>query len=208
MGVVPPEKGFLEFLREITKKHGTVLIFDEVITGFRLSEGGASKYFGVTPDMTTLGKIAGGGMPLACYGGKLEIMQCVAPLGSVYQAGTLSGNPCAVAAGIETIRQIESIPNFYEELDRKSAMIENAIREKGLNVNRCGSLMTVFFNDERVKSYDEARACDTESYGRYYRHMLQSGIYTAPSQFEAMFVSYAHSDEDIAKTIDAIKAYR
>lgn len=144
MGVVPPEKGFLEFLREITKKHDTVLIFDEVITGFRLSEGGASKYFGVTPDMTTLGKIVGGGMPLACYGGKLEIMQCVAPLGSVYQAGTLSGNPCAVAAGIETIRQIESIPNFYEELDKKSAMIENAIREKGLNVNRCGSLMTVF----------------------------------------------------------------
>ena len=208
MGVVPPEKGFLEFLREITKKHSTVLIFDEVITGFRLSEGGASKYFGVTPDMTTLGKIVGGGMPLACYGGKPEIMQCVAPLGSVYQAGTLSGNPCAVAAGIETIRQIESIPNFYEELDRKSAMIENAIREKGLNVNRCGSLMTVFFNDESVKSYDEARACNTESYGRYYRHMLQSGIYTAPSQFEAMFVSYAHSDEDIAKTIDAIKAYR
>ena len=208
MGVVPPEKGFLEFLREITKKHSTVLIFDEVITGFRLSEGGASKYFGVTPDMTTLGKIVGGGMPLACYGGKLEIMQCVAPLGSVYQAGTLSGNPCAVAAEIETIRQIESIPNFYEELDRKSAMIENAIREKGLNVNRCGSLMTVFFNDERVKSYDEARACDTESYGRYYRHMLQSGIYTAPSQFEAMFVSYAHSDEDIAKTIEAIESYR
>ena len=113
-----------------------------------------------------------------------------------------------MAAGIETIRQIESIPNFYEELDKKSAMMENAIREKGVNVNRCGSLMTVFFNDERVKSYDEARACDTESYGRYYRHMLQSGIYTAPSQFEAMFVSYAHSDEDITKTIDAIKAYR
>lgn len=208
MGVVPPEKGFLEFLREITKKHGTVLIFDEVITGFRLSEGGASKYFGVTPDMTTLGKIVGGGMPLACYGGKLEIMQCVAPLGSVYQAGTLSGNPCAVAAGIETIRQIENIPNFYEELDRKSAEIEKALREKGLNVNRCGSLMTVFFNDERVKSYDEARACHTESYGRYYRHMLQSGIYTAPSQFEAMFVSYAHNNEDIAKTIEAIESYR
>lgn len=208
MGVVPPKKGFLQFLRGITAEHGAMLIFDEVITGFRLSDGGAQKLYGVTPDLTTLGKIVGGGMPLAAYGGRREIMECVAPLGSVYQAGTLSGNPCAVAAGIATLKQIESTPDIYEALDKKSAVLEEAMKSAGLNVNRCGSLMTVFFNSEKVVSYDESRACDTEKYAEYYRHLLRNGIYAAPSQFEAMFVSYAHTAEDIERTAEVIKAFK
>lgn len=207
MGVVPPKEGFLQFLRDITAEHGAMLIFDEVITGFRLSDGGAQKLYGVTPDLTTLGKIVGGGMPLAAYGGRREIMECVAPLGSVYQAGTLSGNPCAVAAGIATLKQIESTPDIYETLDKKSAVLEKAMKSAGLNVNRCGSLMTVFFNSEKVVSYDESRACDTEKYAEYYRHLLRNGIYAAPSQFEAMFVSYAHTAEDIERTAEIIKAF-
>lgn len=207
MGVVPPKEGFLQFLRDITAEHGAMLIFDEVITGFRLSDGGAQKLYGVTPDLTTLGKIVGGGMPLAAYGGRREIMECVAPLGSVYQAGTLSGNPCAVAAGIATLKQIESTPDVYEALDKKSAVLEKAMKSAGLNVNRCGSLMTVFFNSEKVVSYDESRACDTEKYAEYYRHLLRNGIYAAPSQFEAMFVSYAHTAEDIERTAEIIKAF-
>lgn len=207
MGVVPPKEGFLQFLRDITAEHGAMLIFDEVITGFRLSDGGAQKLYGVTPDLTTLGKIVGGGMPLAAYGGRREIMECVAPLGSVYQAGTLSGNPCAVAAGIATLKQIESTPDIYEALDKKSAVLEEAMKSTGLNVNRCGSLMTVFFNSEKVVSYDESRACDTEKYAEYYRHLLRNGIYAAPSQFEAMFVSYAHTAEDIERTAEIIKAF-
>lgn len=208
MGVVPPKEGFLQFLRGITAEHGAMLIFDEVITGFRLSDGGAQKLYGVKPDLTTLGKIVGGGMPLAAYGGRREIMECVAPLGSVYQAGTLSGNPCAVAAGIATLKQIESRPDIYEALDKKSAVLEEAMKSAGLNVNRCGSLMTVFFNSEKVVSYDESRACDTEKYAEYYRHLLRNGIYAAPSQFEAMFVSYAHTAEDIERTAEIIKAFK
>lgn len=208
MGVVPPKEGFLQFLRGITAEHGAMLIFDEVITGFRLSDGGAQKLYGVKPDLTTLGKIVGGGMPLAAYGGRREIMECVAPLGSVYQAGTLSGNPCAVAAGIATIKQIESTPDIYDALDKKSAVLEEAMKSAGLNVNRCGSLMTVFFNSEEVVSYDESRACDTEKYAEYYRHLLRNGIYAAPSQFEAMFVSYAHTAEDIERTAEIIKAFK
>lgn len=208
MGVVPPKEGFLQFLRDITAEHGAMLIFDEVITGFRLSDGGAQKLYGVTPDLTTLGKIVGGGMPLAAYGGRREIMECIAPLGSVYQAGTLSGNPCAVAAGIATLKQIESTPDIYEALDKKSAVLEEAMKSTGLNVNRCGSLMTVFFNSEKVVSYDESRACDTEKYAEYYRHLLRNGIYAAPSQFEAMFVSYAHTAEDIERTAEIIKAFK
>lgn len=208
MGVVPPREGFLQFLRSITAEHGAMLIFDEVITGFRLSDGGAQKLYSVTPDLTTLGKIVGGGMPLAAYGGRREIMECVAPLGSVYQAGTLSGNPCAVAAGIATLKQIESTPDIYDDLDKKSAVLEEAMKSAGLNVNRCGSLMTVFFNSEKVVSYDESRACDTEKYAEYYRHLLRNGIYAAPSQFEAMFVSYAHTAEDIERTAEIIKAFK
>lgn len=207
MGVVPPKRDFLKFLREITKKHGALLIFDEVITGFRLSLGGAQSFYGITPDITTLGKIVGGGMPLAAYGGRREIMECIAPLGSVYQAGTLSGNPCAVAAGIAMIKQLEAIPDLYETLDNKAKLLETAMKNAGLNVNRCGSLLTAFFTDKAVESYGEARCCDTEKYARFYRHLLNSGIYTAPSQFEAMFVSYAHTAEDIERTIEAISTF-
>lgn len=207
MGVVPPEKGFLQFLREITTKYNSLLIFDEVITGFRLSIGGAQQYYNVTPDLTTLGKIVGGGMPLAVYGGKKEVMQCVAPLGSVYQAGTLSGNPVAVSAGIETLKILEENQDeIYTRLEKISAQLENAMQESGLNVNRVGSIMTVFFTGEKVKDYDTAKTADTARFAEYFRHMQDSGVYTAPSQFEAMFVSFAHSDEDIDKTINPIKS--
>lgn len=207
MGVVPPEKDFLKFLREITTKHNTVLIFDEVITGFRLSIGGAQQYYGVIPDMTALGKIVGGGMPLAVYGGKKEIMECVAPLGSVYQAGTLSGNPTAVAAGIATLKIIESDKDLYTQLETKSAIIENAMKSAGLNVNRVGSIMTPFFTDVKVSDYDSAKTSDTAKYAQYFQYMQDNGIYIAPSQFEAMFVSAAHSDEDIEYTAEIIKNF-
>ncbi len=208
MGVVPPEEGFLQFLRDITKENGALLIFDEVITGFRLSLGGAQQYYGVTPDMTTLGKIVGGGMPLAAYGGKREVMECVAPLGSVYQAGTLSGNPVAVAAGLAMLRELESSPEIYDELDRKSAKIESAMKKAGMNVNRAGSLLTAFFTDAAVKDYDSAKTADTKRYAEYFSYLLENGIYTAPSQFEAMFVSAAHSDEDIEKTCETIMNFK
>lgn len=208
MGVVPPKKGFLEFLRDITEKNSALLIFDEVITGFRLSIGGAQEYYGIKPDMTALGKIVGGGMPLAAYGGRKEIMECVSPLGSVYQAGTLSGNPAAVAAGLAQITAIENTPDIYSELDRKAAMIEAAMKSSGMNVDRVGSLITAFFTDKAVTDYASAKTSDTKKYAEYFGHLLDNGIYTAPSQFEAMFVSYAHSDEDIEKTCRAISSYR
>lgn len=207
MGVVPPKEGFLQFLRTITKKYGTLLIFDEVITGFRLSLGGAQKYYGVIPDMTTVGKIVGGGMPLAAYGGSREIMECVSPLGSVYQAGTLSGNPVAVSAGIETIRMLEEIPDIYSELDKKSAMIEETMKNSGLNVNRVGSILTPFFTDKPVSDHKTALSSDTNRFSQYYAYMLENGIYTAPSQFEAMFVSYAHTNEDIEYTCRVIERF-
>lgn len=208
MGVVPPKPGFLEFLRDITRKYGALLIFDEVITGFRLSDGGAQKYYGITPDLTTLGKIVGGGMPLAVYGGRREIMECVAPLGSVYQAGTLSGNPCAVAAGTAQLKLIENTPDLYDRINSCAERLHNAMLEAGLNANRCGSLLTVFFADRQVTDYDAAVKCDTGKFAEYWRHMLENGIYAAPSQFEAMFVSFAHSDEDIDRTVDAIKSFK
>lgn len=208
MGVVPPKKGFLQFLREITEKYNSLLIFDEVITGFRLAIGGAQEYYGIKPDITALGKIVGGGMPLAAYGGKREIMECISPLGSVYQAGTLSGNPIAVASGLATISAIESIPDFYAELERKSAKIEQTMKESGMNVNRVGSILTAFFADDTVVDYDIAKKSDTQKYADYFSYLLEKGIYTAPSQFEAMFVSYAHTDEDIEYTCKAISEYK
>ena len=209
MGVVPPKKGFLKFLREITEKHGSLLIFDEVITGFRLSLGGAQKLYGVKPEHTTLEKIVGGGMPLAEYGGRKEIMECVAPLGSVYQAGTLSGNPVAVSAGIATLKILEkNKDSIYPELERKSAKIENAMKNAGLNVNRVGSIMTAFFTDKKVVDYDTATTADTKRYAEYYNHLLENGIYAAPSQFEAMFVSFAHTDDDIEKTCQVIESFK
>lgn len=206
MGVVPAEPGFLEFLRKITEENSALLIFDEVITGFRLSLGGAQEKYGVTPDMTTVGKIVGGGMPLAAYGGRREIMECVAPQGAVYQAGTLSGNPVATAAGAVTLEKLLSHPEVYDELEKKSAKLEEAYLKSGFNVNREGSLMTVFFTDRKVKNYDDVKNCDTQKFAKYYRFMLENGIYAAPSQFEAMFVSAAHSDEDIDRTCSVIEA--
>ncbi len=208
MGVVPPKDGFLKALREITEMYGALLIFDEVITGFRLAIGGAQEYYGVKPDMTVLGKIVGGGMPLAAYGGRKEIMEHVAPLGAVYQAGTLSGNPIATAAGIAQIMQIERTPDLYSELDRKTGILENAATKAGLNVNRVGSLMTIFFTDNTVTDYDTAQTADRTQYAKYFTYLLESGIYAAPSQFEAMFVSYSHSDEDIEKTAEIIAGFR
>lgn len=208
MGVVTPKDGFLEFLRKITEQYGSLLIFDEVITGFRLSIGGAQKYYNITPDLTALGKIVGGGMPLAVYGGKREVMESVAPLGSVYQAGTLSGNPVAVSAGIAMLHLLESCSDLYSELDKKAAKIESAMIQAGMNVNRAGSLLTPFFTDKNVVDYDTAKSSDTSKYALYYKYMLENKVYTAPSQFEAMFISYAHSDDDIKYTCDVIKNFK
>ena len=205
MGVVPPAEGFLPFLREITEKNGALLIFDEVITGFRLSLGGAQEYYNIRPDLSTFGKIIGGGMPLAAYGGRRDVMSCIAPLGPVYQAGTLSGNPVAVTAGLETLRQLIAHPDIYEEIDRKAGKLEEAFREKGLTVNRAGSLLSCFFTKKPVTDYRSALRSDTKAFAAYFANMLERGIYVAPSQFEAMFVSAAHSDEMIERTCRAIR---
>ncbi len=211
MGVVLPECGFLEFLRDITKKFGSLLIFDEVITGFRMSLGGAQEYYKVTPDLTTLGKIVGGGMPVGAYGGRKEIMEMVAPKGSVYQAGTLSGNPLATAAGIAAIKQLrEGGISLYQDLERKGRMLSDAARTalgKRVQVNQAGSLLSVFFTEEPVTDYGTAVCSDTHEYARYFNYLLEHGIYTAPSQFEAMFVSTAHSEADIEKTAEAIMGF-
>ncbi|MFZ4400545.1 MAG: glutamate-1-semialdehyde 2,1-aminomutase [Bacteroidales bacterium] len=210
MGVVVPSKGFLQGLRDICDEYGSVLIFDEVITGFRLSKGGAQEYFNVMPDLTTLGKIIGGGLPVGAYGGRKEIMDMLAPIGPVYQAGTLSGNPLAMAAGIAMLKLIRDTPDFYAELERKAAKLEAGIRKnmeitgvKGI-INRVGSMMTFFFTDEKqITSYDEAMKSDTDKYARFFKMSLESGIYLAPSQFECLFISYAHSDRDIEAIIAA-----
>jgi len=204
MGVVGPSKDFLQGLRDITKEYGALLIFDEVITGFRLAKGGAQEYFGVIPDLTTLGKIIGGGLPVGAYGGRKEIMDMLAPVGPVYQAGTLSGNPLAMAAGIAMLTLINETPDFYSELERKAAKLEAGLREnlaktgvKGV-INRVGSMMTLFFtNETQVTSLDEAMKSDAGKYADYFKMTLESGIYVAPSQFESLFVSYAHTDKDI-----------
>ena len=210
MGVVPPKEGFLEFLRRITKEKGALLIFDEVITGFRLALGGATEYTGVHADLHTFGKIVGGGMPLAAYGGSREIMSCVAPLGEVYQAGTLSGNPVAVTAGITTLKILMEDRGIYRRIDTKAERIAEAFCKKGLTVNRAGSLLTVFFTSDcaqsgmNVANYEDACRCDREAFAGYFHRMLERGIYVAPSQFEAMFVSDAHSEELIDWTCEAI----
>lgn len=208
MGVVPPKQGFLEDLREITQQYGALLIFDEVITGFRLSLGGAQEYYGITPDLTTLGKIIGGGMPMAAYGGRREIMEKVAPLGGVYQAGTLSGNPIATTAGITTLRILkENADHIYPQIADAARQLADAARDTfgdRVQVNQVGSLMSVFFTKELVVDYDSATSSDTEAYAAYFNAMLQQGIYLAPSQFEAMFVSAVHSKEDLARTIEAM----
>ena len=208
MGVVLPKKGFLQFLRDITEKYGSLLIFDEVITGFRLSLGGAQEYFGIKPDMTTLGKIVGGGMPMAVYGGRKEIMDCVAPLGGVYQAGTLSGNPIATTAGIATLTALKENKHLYADLEKKAEKIADSYRKIGASVNQIGSLLSGFFTDREVNDYDSATSSDTEKYAKFFNYLLENGIYIAPSQYEAMFVSMAHSDEDIEKTCKVIESYK
>ncbi|MDE6214796.1 MAG: glutamate-1-semialdehyde 2,1-aminomutase [Lachnospiraceae bacterium] len=221
MGVVPPKKGFLEFLRRITEDDGALLIFDEVITGFRLALGGATEYTGVSADLHTFGKIVGGGMPLAAYGGRQDIMSCVAPLGSVYQAGTLSGNPVAVTAGITTLKILMEDAEIYERLDRRAAKLAEAYRQEGLSVNRAGSLLSAFFvpgwegaadrpesreeGSRGIENYEDACKCDKQAFADYFNRMLEHGIYVAPSQFEAMFVSDAHTDALIETTCEAIR---
>jgi glutamate-1-semialdehyde 2,1-aminomutase len=211
MGVVPPAAGFLEGLREITGRDGALLIFDEVITGFRLGLGGAQQLFGISPDLTTLGKIIGGGLPVGAYGGRHDIMEMVAPLGPVYQAGTLSGNPLAMRAGLAMLKQLDS-PDFYGALNKKAerlteglraALAESRVRGQ---VNVMGSLLTLFFADPPVRDYATAKTSDAARFAAFFREMLSRGIFLPPSQFEALFVSAAHTDADIDATIAAARA--
>jgi len=207
-GVIPPKEGFLEGLRRVTKEYGIVLIFDEVITGFRISYGGAQKYYNIMPDLTCLGKIIGGGFPVGAFGGRAEIMDAIAPVGSVYQAGTLSGNPIAMTAGI-TLLNILKDPKIYEELDRKSALFADGLKaaaeEAGVpaQFTRVGSLSCMFFTDQPVYDYQSAKTSDTAKFAAYFKSMLEQGINLAPSQFEAAFISTAHTEEDIERTIEA-----
>ncbi|MGN0977620.1 MAG: glutamate-1-semialdehyde 2,1-aminomutase [Faecousia sp.] len=209
MGVVPPQPGFLQGLRKLCDESGALLILDEVITGFRLAPGGAQEYYGVRADLVTYGKIIGGGMPVGAYGGSRKLMELVAPLGPVYQAGTLSGNPVAMAAGLAQLKILNSCPEIYTGLDRKGAMLEAGLKEalSGVpaQVNRVGSLLTVFFTEQSITGYDQARSSDPERFRLWYNGLLQRGIYAAPSQFEAMFLSDAHTDEDIQRVIDAAR---
>lgn len=213
MGVVPPEEGFLKGLRELCDTYGALLIFDEVITGFRLAIDGAQGYYGVTPDLTTFGKIIGGGMPVGAYGGKRQIMELVAPLGGVYQAGTLSGNPVAMAAGMAQLTILKEHPEYYRELNEKGdwffGRIECLLRETGRpwQVNHVGSLGCLYFTKQDVKDYESAKTSDTELFAKYHNHMLEQGIYLAPSQFEAVFLSLAHTEEMLEKTLDAITIF-
>ena len=209
MGVVPPEPGFLEGLRALCDEFGGLLIFDEVITGFRLSPGGAQAYYGVRADLVTYGKIIGGGMPVGAYGGSRKLMELVAPLGPVYQAGTLSGNPVAMAAGLAQLKILNSTPEIYTELERRGDMLQEGLRDalSGLpaQVNRVGSILTVFFTQQPVTGYEQAKSSDLERFKRWYLGLLQRGIYAAPSQFEAMFLSAVHTDAQIAQIIQAAR---
>ena len=208
MGVVPPQPGFLELLRKVTAESGALLIFDEVITGFRVSYGGAQKLYGVSPDLTCLGKIIGGGLPVGAYGGKKEIMDHIAPVGAVYQAGTLSGNPLAVTAGIEMLNLL-SQPGVYEDLENKSERLckgfKKNVKKLGVTATftRVGSMFSMFFTDQEIVNFDSVKTSDTDLFKRYFNAMLEEGIYIAPSQFEAGFMSAVHTDDDIDQTIAA-----
>lgn len=206
MGCVPPAPGFLETLRELTAKHGALLIFDEVMTGFRLALGGAQERFGIRPDLTTLGKIIGGGLPLAAYGGRADIMNKVAPAGPIYQAGTLSGNPLAVAAGTAALRYLMDHPEIYAELEERTAAL-TSWTPPGVTVQRAGSMFTYFFTTAPVMDWDSAKSCDTARFAKFFHHLLDRGVYFPPSQFEAGFFSAAHTAADIAATQDAIRAF-
>lgn len=209
MGCVPPREGYLKFLSKITGQNGALLIFDEVMTGFRVAYGGAQELYDIKPDLTTLGKIIGGGLPVGAYGGRKDIMDMVAPVGPVYQAGTLSGNPLAMAAGLATLRHLRRNPEIYEQLERQSAALAEGVLAKArkervpLSVNRVGSMLTWFFQPGPVHDWDTASKSDTQAFGAFHRAMLDRGIYLPPSQFEALFVSAAHTDGDIARTVEA-----
>jgi glutamate-1-semialdehyde 2,1-aminomutase len=204
MGCIPPNSGFLEGLRRITAANETLLIFDEVMTGFRVSPGGAQQLYDITPDLTTLGKVIGGGLPIAAYGGRREIMAYVAPSGPVYQAGTLSGNPLAVSAGLAQIRYLQSHPEVYEQLNRSTGALA-ACAPADITVNRIGSMMTWFFTDQAVTDAASARLSDGKRFGKFFHAMLDRGIYLPPSQYEALFVSAAHTEADISRTLDAAR---
>jgi glutamate-1-semialdehyde 2,1-aminomutase len=209
MGCVAPRGGYLQFLRNITQQHGAILIFDEVMTGFRLALGGAQELYKITPDLTTLGKIIGGGLPVGAYGGREEIMAMIAPVGPVYQAGTLSGNPLAMAAGLATLRQLREHPEIYSQLERRTAALVDGVLSVAKNngvtlcANRMGSMFTWFFQAGPVSDWDTAAKSNTEAFAKFHRAMLDRGIYLPPSQYEAIFVSAAHTDGDIARTIEA-----
>ncbi|MCI8854675.1 MAG: glutamate-1-semialdehyde 2,1-aminomutase [Lachnospiraceae bacterium] len=213
MGVVPPAEGFLSRLRKLCTDNGALLIFDEVITGFRLGRDGAQGYYGVTPDLTTFGKIIGGGMPVGAYGGRRDVMELIAPTGPVYQAGTLSGNPVAMAAGMAQLGLLQETEDFYEKLNEKSRWFFDRIQElieksgRGYQLNRVGSLGCLFFTTEPVVDYASAKTSDTKEFAAYFRHMLEAGIYLAPSQFEAMFLSAAMTEEDLERTLTAMERF-
>lgn len=209
MGVVPPKPGYLEALRELTQQEGALLIFDEVMTGFRVAKGGAAELYGITPDLLTFGKIIGGGLPVGAFGGKREVMEKVAPAGPVYQAGTLSGNPLAMSAGIAALTYIKNNPGLYSELEQKAEYLETGFKEnhkklgRNYSMNRVGSMSCLFFTDKEVTDFKTALTSDTAAYGRYFQEMLKRGVYLAPAQFEAMFLSTVHSREDLDLTIQA-----
>lgn len=208
MGVVPPTREFIEATRRVTEAHGAILIFDEVITGFRLSFGGAQQRFGIRPDMTTVGKIVGGGFPAAAFGGRADIMAMLAPEGPVYQAGTLSGNPVAMAAGAATLSQLAQ-PQFYEELEARSddfcTRLSEIIRGKDIYLNHCGSMFTLFFNQKNPQNFQDTKASDQERFARYFNNMLERGVYVSPSQFEGNFISRCHTPEILDYVLQAIK---
>ena len=206
MGCVPPRDGYLEAVRKITRDHGALLIFDEVMTGFRIARGGAQERYGITPDITTLGKIIGGGLPVGAYGGSRDIMNHIAPAGPVYQAGTLSGNPLSMTAGLVTLRRLRDT-TVYDRLEAASKKLCDGLAEIGMQTvtNRVGSMWTSFFTSEPVVDWDSANKCDRQKYGSFFHAMLDEGVYLAPSQFEAAFVSLAHTDEIIERTLDAAR---
>jgi glutamate-1-semialdehyde 2,1-aminomutase len=205
MGVVPPVEGFLPALRRLCDASGALLIFDEVISGFRVARGGAQERYGVTPDLTILGKVVGGGLPLAAFGGRAELMDELAPGGPVYQAGTLAGNPLATAAGLSVLRRLRE-PQVYEELERLGARLEAGLSPFG-RVRRVGAMLTLFMSEQGIRTFDDVQRCDVARYGALFRHLLERGIYVAPSQFEAMFVSLAHGDEEIDRTVQAVASF-
>jgi glutamate-1-semialdehyde 2,1-aminomutase len=205
MGVVPPRPGFLQALRDLCDACGALLVFDEVITGFRVARGGAQELYGVAPDLTILGKIVGGGLPLAAFGGRADVMERLAPVGDVYQAGTLSGNPLATAAGLSVLRRLRD-PAVYERLEATGARLQAGLEPYG-RVQRVGAMATLFAKDGEVTDFDEAVRSDTERYGALFRHLLSCGVYVAPSQFECLFVSTAHGDAEVDATVDAVRSF-